>query len=221
MAKLLGLTRSAMSTHRTGKVKSFGEETALRIAELLDLNPAYVLACLAAERAKRPDVAKVWKKVAGGFMALMLAVLSLGQPQPAQASQTADNMYYAKTRHRRRRAWLLGALLGLCGLSAQAADPWSAQDKGREAVYLTTWALDWGQTRDIENHPGLYETNRFLGEHPSRGDINRYFLGGAVLHLVMVHYLPARYRPAFQYLTIGMQVGTLDNNYRLGLNLDF
>ena len=85
LAKLLNITRSAISSHTTGRRSVFADETGQRIAELLDLDPAYVLACLAAERAKRPDVRATWQRVAEQFeqakqaarVAIWLIVLGL------------------------------------------------------------------------------------------------------------------------------------------------
>ena len=63
MAKLLGLTRQAMSAHKNGRSKNFSESTAYRIAELLNMDPAYVIACLAAERSKDKRVAEAWRRI--------------------------------------------------------------------------------------------------------------------------------------------------------------
>ena len=42
----------------------------------------------------------------------------------------------------------------------------------------TSILIDWFTTLDLINHysEGYYETNRFLGPHPDRGEINTYFL---------------------------------------------
>lgn len=221
VAALLGVHRSAMSKHRHGQRDAWDDVIGLRIADLLEIDPAYVLACLSAERTKRPDVAKVWKKVAGGFVALILAVLFLGSPQPVQASSTCTGYVLCEVRYRRVLAWLLGALLGVFSLSATAADPWSRADVTREAVYQALAVVDWGQTLDIENHPGLYETNFILGKHPSRARINAYFLTTGALHFAATHYLPREWRPVFQYVSIGIEVGAVSNNYKLGVKLAF
>jgi len=77
LAKLLGITRSAVSEHKLGLSKAFGDQTGYRIAELLDLDPGYVLASLAAERAKTPEVKRVWQRMAraaGTAAVLVMAV---------------------------------------------------------------------------------------------------------------------------------------------------
>lgn len=66
LAKLLGLSPQAIDK-RERNGQSFSDETGERIAELLDLEPGYVLACLAAERAKRPTVRAIWQGIADGL----------------------------------------------------------------------------------------------------------------------------------------------------------
>jgi len=63
LAKILGITRNAISAHKHKRSKHFSEETAYRIAELLDLPPEYVMSCLAAERAKDERVREAWGRV--------------------------------------------------------------------------------------------------------------------------------------------------------------
>lgn len=62
----------------------------LRIAELLDESPHYVLACLEAER--DPDHAKLWQEIAAKFrshaasiLLVGLAVFGVGNATPAEA----------------------------------------------------------------------------------------------------------------------------------------
>ncbi len=221
-AKLLGFSRSAMSLHKMGRVHAFSDETGLRIAELLDLKPGYVMACLASERAKRPDVALAWKKVAGGLFALYIShFFAWDGTATAQATTktTCGVIHYAKSR--RLLAALLGAFLGLFGGAALAADPWSTGDKVREGVYLTLLAADWGQTLDIENHDGYKEGNPFLGPDPSRSRITTWVLSTALVHVAAVHVLPARWRPIFQYLSIGIEANMVNHNASMGLRLAF
>ena len=64
-AKLMGVTTSYTSQWRRGKPMS--DTSALRAAELAGLDPGYVLAAIAAERARRsqlPEVGKVWRGLA-------------------------------------------------------------------------------------------------------------------------------------------------------------
>ena len=101
-------------------------------------------------------------------------------------------------------------------------DRWSDADKTREIVYLTLHAADWGQTLDISKNPTLHtEGNPILGEHPSVGRVNSYFVATALLHVGAVHVLPAAWRPAFQYFWIGVEAGVVHHNYKAGLRFNF
>lgn len=52
-SKLLGVTRSAMSKYKL-RGTTFNEDVALKVAEILDIDPAQVLLTAYAERAKSP-----------------------------------------------------------------------------------------------------------------------------------------------------------------------
>ena len=60
---LLGVESSGLSNYRHLR-SQLSDEMALRVAKLLDRPPAPILAMLAAERAKDPEVAKVWTEAA-------------------------------------------------------------------------------------------------------------------------------------------------------------
>ena len=124
LAKLLWLTRQTVSAHKSGSAKAFGDETGQRIAELLDLDPAYVLACLAAERAKRPDVRATWQRVAEQFeqikhaarvamLLILLGAVNLATPPDAQAAQGANGLSLAHVIHY-AKLWLSGLLRAFC-----------------------------------------------------------------------------------------------------------
>lgn len=101
-AKLLGISTQAVSNIRCDR-KTFGDETALKAAQLLDMNPAFLLACLQAERADRgehPALAGAWRRAAASIstaavFALFFSVLA---PSPAHAagSSASDSVYYVK-----------------------------------------------------------------------------------------------------------------------------
>ena len=77
LANKLGITRSGVSKFRLGKDK-LGDQTALKIAELLEIEPGYVLACIAAERSKDERVKKAWAWWADHkSLAAVLAVLAV------------------------------------------------------------------------------------------------------------------------------------------------
>lgn len=59
-AKILKISRQAVKQYNDGRTKYFGEAVTYRIAELLKLNPAYVLLCRQAHKAKTKPVREVW-----------------------------------------------------------------------------------------------------------------------------------------------------------------
>lgn len=63
LAKLLGVLPQTVSNYRNGRAQ-MNDEIALRAATMLGRAPGPLLAQLAAERAKNPEVAKVWKESA-------------------------------------------------------------------------------------------------------------------------------------------------------------
>jgi len=93
LSALLGLTRAQVSRYRN-KGDAFGEDVALKVADLLDLDPGYVLACAAFERAKSEGARSAWRHVAdvskrfGAAAALLLLVgVPALTPAPAEAAQ--------------------------------------------------------------------------------------------------------------------------------------
>ena len=106
--------------------------------------------------------------------------------------------------------------------SSAFADEWTSADTKREAVYLTLHTLDWAQTRNIARNPNKWtESNVILGKHPSVPQVDRYFIATGALHLAVAYYLPAEYRKAFQYITIGMEGGMVAHNFSIGLKAEF
>lgn len=66
IAKLLGVSRAYIGDvkmERTG----FGNEMALKIAAILGVHPAKILADLAIDRAATPEERLVWREVASAF----------------------------------------------------------------------------------------------------------------------------------------------------------
>lgn len=108
----------------------------------------------------------------------------------------------------------------LCAGLAQAGD-WTDKDTVTQAVVLSTFALDYMQTKDIKNHSDLRETNVFLGNHPSDARVRNYFVAASILHTAIAYKLPPEWRRTFQYTTIALQVVTVIKNKRLGLNFEF
>lgn len=70
LAARLGVTRSAISKLQQGKVV-FGDDVALTVAQILDLNPLVVIAQANAERANTPEMRARWMDVISGFLSLL------------------------------------------------------------------------------------------------------------------------------------------------------
>jgi len=101
-------------------------------------------------------------------------------------------------------------------------------DQGRgslaqELGYLALHGMDWAQTRTIAKNPQQWsETNRILGEHPSVGKVNNYFLATGLAHALASQYLPPDLAKWLQYGTIGLEAGvTGRNKFKLGIGMTF
>jgi len=104
VAHELGLTRSAISKHRT-RESTLDEDTSVKVAHALGINPAIVLTDQAMERAKDGEARTAWGTVLdrlGGVAAACLIGVGLtSAPPPANASQAqsalSDAVYYVKS----------------------------------------------------------------------------------------------------------------------------
>lgn len=74
-AQLLGVTKSAVYSWRH-RGKHMGDDTAVKMAELLDLHPAYVMACTSAERSESDKTISVWQQVASQYAACFALVFT-------------------------------------------------------------------------------------------------------------------------------------------------
>lgn len=72
LAPVLGITRSQVSRFRNGK-DFLGDSTAIKIAELLEIDPAFVIACAHAERAKESTEKAVWQGLAARLLSPQLS----------------------------------------------------------------------------------------------------------------------------------------------------
>lgn len=63
LAKRLGVLPQTISNYRHGRTQ-MADEIAVAMASMIDRPPAPILAQLAADRAKSPEVAKIWKEAA-------------------------------------------------------------------------------------------------------------------------------------------------------------
>ena len=75
LAKRLGITQQAVSNYRVGRSK-MDDDTALAIAEILEVNPLAVIAAANAERAKTPEQKARWAGIMEKFSVSFLNLLS-------------------------------------------------------------------------------------------------------------------------------------------------
>lgn len=88
-------------------------------------------------------------------------------------------------------------------------------------LFLLTIALlvvDYGQTRDIENHPGFSETNAILGLHPNGREIRVYFLVWVII-MGLVLFLPENLDQLVYAAVIAIEARTTWNNRKIGLKV--
>lgn len=106
LADYLGMHRQHVSHYRQLN-GTFSDEMSLRIAEILELDGAYVMACMHHQRAKLPEVKAAWNhaaKMLGGVAATiaMLAILPHYLPQDNGVNAllvditAGDDVYYVK-----------------------------------------------------------------------------------------------------------------------------
>ena len=76
LADALDLTASAVSAYRKGKAH-MGDDTALKVAEILGIEPYEVLADCHAERAETPSTAEAWRTLADRLRGPKSAALML------------------------------------------------------------------------------------------------------------------------------------------------
>ena len=259
LALHLGMKRAQLGRYRTRR-ETFSDETALRFAALLKIEPDYMMACMAAQRAKTPETRSAWERIAAKVAAAVVLTVGLGgilhnrnvQAEPPLAP-AGNNLHICANFLRRllRKAvaafsrWCrylgLGLALAAPGTS-YAAGSWSAADTARQVAVTGLMVMDWAQTRTIARSysagaapsgpyaayqrtappTGYYETNPFLGQHPSVGEVDNYFAAAIIAHAAISYVLPpGAWRQAWQYISIGVELDKTEHNYELGIRMSF
>ena len=114
------------------------------------------------------------------------------------------------------------AIAGILLIFNPNAEHMTKEQKVMQGTYLGVHAIDWSQTRYIAKHPDEHsELNPILGSHPSTDEVDVYFLSTALLHTGITKSLPDKYRKYWQMFTIGVEVGVVERNMRLGIKVDF
>jgi len=131
----------------------------------------------------------------------------------------------------------VGALVCLLLLStARAAERWDTTDKVLGATALAFTVADWAQTRYIAQNPCINAgggtdcadpyreaglARHFIGEHPSTGQVDRYFAGTLVVWSLAAHYLPSAYRKWFLAGITVYELRVVAHNRSIGLRMEF
>ncbi len=82
LAKALNITRQTISGYRN-KNTSLHDDVAIRVAQLLGIEPGIVLIDMHAERSKTAEIRSVWERVSAGFPLLSLHANLVGEALPA------------------------------------------------------------------------------------------------------------------------------------------
>lgn len=86
LAKKLGVARQRISQIRSGRQVGLRDKTALKIAHLLDVEPGYVMASIAAEHAADPEAKDAWIRTAH-----VMATMRCDRRQTRGASPTGTD----------------------------------------------------------------------------------------------------------------------------------
>jgi len=93
LAKFLGVRQATISGYRNGS-RALDETMAMKVAAALALDPAHVLACIAAERAKDEAIKKAWRRAAAATAAAVLGAVALVHLAQLGAGDSALNYSY-------------------------------------------------------------------------------------------------------------------------------
>lgn len=122
--------------------------------------------------------------------------------------------------------YLIGLLALVFSLDSRAGwNDWSELDRKLFIAHQVTIVADWATTRYGSKHrsqfPNTYETNIFLGKHPSVSKVDAYFVAYLIGNYYLADWLPPKYRTF--YLTVGTinQANLVRRNIELGWKMSF
>lgn len=100
---------------------------------------------------------------------------------------------------------------------------WTSVNTKKEATYIALHVIDWGQTRYIVEHPEKYkEASPVIGNNPTLGKVDSYFIKSGIIHIGIGYILPQGYwRDLYQNISIGVKAGVVGYNYSLGVKVSF
>ena len=105
---------------------------------------------------------------------------------------------------------------------AYTPDRWTKEQVMLQGVSSTLNIIDWGQTLDIVDKPDTYcEINPIVGKHPSRAEVNRYCACALIGKILVTYLLPSKYRKYWLGSNILISGYLVQNNYRIGLRINY
>ena len=103
---------------------------------------------------------------------------------------------------------------------AEAHDRWTKQDTALECGYIALETMDLLTTSVVAAQPRTnYEANPLLGPHPSHLEIDAFFAATTLAHVAIAYALPAKYRTAWQLVTIGAKGAMVGWNLHAGIQV--
>lgn len=125
------------------------------------------------------------------------------------------------------RSVLLGTFIVIAafifaGTARADEGSWNDTDKVLLTAVEASYYIDYRQTRQIAVNPRrYYEHNQIMGEHPSVGRVNNYFLASAIGTYLLADVLPENYRRLFLSGALTVEVVTIVHNHKIGLRYNF
>ncbi len=122
-----------------------------------------------------------------------------------------------------KRLLLIIAIFSLLGCATLKHESYTRADIYREVAVQTLNVMDYASTDKIlGDHPTLAtESNPLLGSNPGRNKLMGVMLGTGLIHGTVTHYLPAKYRPYWQWPFIVIKAGVVGNNYHINAGFQF
>lgn len=229
-AALFGIAPTSFNAWQRGRALP-DDDQAAKIAQILDLDPAYTLAVVHLERARKKEcergVTDAWRRIVdmlGKAAALAFFAIGITTPQPADAALHNQNFGPDATvihiaRYLRR---LLAAMLGALAFSVTASAHADTTDAALLGGALAALAVDWGQTRAIAQQPMRYEErNPILGQHPSIGRVNSYFALAMIGTAGLALALPREHSRIFLGGLILLETAVVVSNHGIGIRARF
>ncbi len=106
-------------------------------------------------------------------------------------------------------------------LSAPLSAQWSQEDVALESAWQVLHVMDWAQTRYAADHPDKYkELNPLLGRHPTKSEVDRLMIVGAIGHFLVTDFLTAD-RVKWLWATTAMKAIVIYSNWSIGVRFEF